>query len=1047
MPTVQRGFPTPEPTPIPTAPTFRPTVPPTFEPTHRPSAEPSFEPTLIPTPNPTMVAGVPTPLPSFAPTHPTLEPTEEPTLRPTFAPTLKPTHVPSLLPTIGAGFPTPNPTIAPTHPTYAPTLTPTTEPTPVPSPATAAEIAAVSAQAYANAIAGGAAPEAAAGAAAAAVVALKAGMPPELIEVAAETASAAITNGATPEQAAKMAERAQGMPTFEPTTLNAHEHIIPGEHRHHPAVQPTIEPTTTPAPTYKPGFSACAQSLVIGASLLIDVEVGCTYFLNQVPRFAGQVIKMIKICSCSPLGILSFNSKAIESFGLLDDQGYSMISYVATGPLISISLYCDGSFQDKRQYTIGPSLQVDLSTIVRLEASSTGLIDVSQDPSMLTNPTWNRMVYSLVLNSWSRCIAGNPCPGPNVAPRGAHAANAGLDDDIPATIVDDNPFTGSPSMQGAVSPAPSKPLPPWTHKPTNPPIDFYQIVRTMQPVANPTPGPTNPTVEPTYEPTWEATFPPTSSPTKPQPSPKPTREPTPRPTVEPTVIPGSPTAVPTMAPSFGKDVKFCQNSFVANEKHLDMRSGLLPGCAAFLMEDKIDHKKIVMGEIIAPMTTICTCDLVGPIFLSSDDMNHYGLVGDDLAGLITVLATGYNVSVTLYDDFNFNENANKYVVGPSNQMVLGDLQVGAQPLRRKMTESKVKASKAVALKPSDPIKDTPGGIIMDIDGTETAPKISTKTSASKSSSSSSSSAATTSSKSKTSSSKTSTASASKSADKVKPKTVSETATKTVTSKAASKSADPSHISNEENGSSEISISKTITDTLKSIGDTLDTLKKLGGGTSKDVQKASSELLKKDTEKLEADRKKVENFDEATAADDDKTSNGAHDDVANAVKKEPLTNSDTDDGNTHDDNPYDDITTKAGNSWKQVVKSISVMAWLPCRPPDNEPVEKIPCYRQTTQKPIYEPTAIPTMHPISEPTLEPSPEPTFEPTLRPTPEPSKPTAEPTYSPIPEPTPHPTYGPVAHPTLKPTVEPSAEPTLLPTFAPSMVPTAFPTHKLRR
>jgi len=131
--------------------------------------------------------------------------------------------------------------------------------------------------------------------------------------------------------------------------------------------------------------------------MIIPTVAGCAYFFDAVPNIPGAVVDFVKICSCSPLGILSFDTKALKNFGLLDDDGLSHVAFVVTGPLISVSLYSDPLFQNDRQMTIGPGSQYDLSKMPRAVPIGSGVV-LGDGP-----PTWFHEVYSLVLNSWSLC--------------------------------------------------------------------------------------------------------------------------------------------------------------------------------------------------------------------------------------------------------------------------------------------------------------------------------------------------------------------------------------------------------------------------------------------------------------------------------------------------------------------------------------------------------------------------------------------------------------------------------------------------------------------
>lgn len=97
-----------------------------------------------------------------------------------------------------------------------------------------------------------------------------------------------------------------------------------------------------------------------------------------------------------------------------------------------------------------------------------------------------------------------------------------------------------------------------------------------------------------------------------------------------------------------------------------------PGCAVFLMRNGLDTNNAAV--MFSPMTTICTCDLVGPVFLLTKHMEMYGLMKGDV-GKISVLATGVNVTVTLYDNENFSSDANKEAIGPASFLPLDQVHI------------------------------------------------------------------------------------------------------------------------------------------------------------------------------------------------------------------------------------------------------------------------------------------------------------------------------------------------------------------------------------
>ena len=131
------------------------------------------------------------------------------------------------------------------------------------------------------------------------------------------------------------------------------------------------------------GFSVCPYEIAIGSTMRLPTVAGCVYFSPTVPAQVGQVITVVKVCSCSPLGILAFDEKALKQFNLVIGSS-SLISFVATGPMISISLYSDSSFNNNRQLTIGPGMQVPLADEMRYVAVGSGKLE-GHGP-----PTWDR---------------------------------------------------------------------------------------------------------------------------------------------------------------------------------------------------------------------------------------------------------------------------------------------------------------------------------------------------------------------------------------------------------------------------------------------------------------------------------------------------------------------------------------------------------------------------------------------------------------------------------------------------------------------------------
>lgn len=70
-----------------------------------------------------------------------------------------------------------------------------------------------------------------------------------------------------------------------------------------------------------------------------------------------------------------------------------------------------------------------------------------------------------------------------------------------------------------------------------------------------------------------------------------------------------------------------------------------------------------------PLTTICTCDIIGPISLQTSHMTQYGLMRSQI-GIISLIVTGADVSLSLFDNVNFQSDADKTVIGPSSTVPL-----------------------------------------------------------------------------------------------------------------------------------------------------------------------------------------------------------------------------------------------------------------------------------------------------------------------------------------------------------------------------------------
>jgi hypothetical protein len=185
--------------------------------------------------------------------------------------------------------------------------------------------------------------------------------------------------------------------------------------------------------------------------------------------------------------VLSFDDQSLSSYGLMDSQGFSRVSYIVTGPLISVTVYSNAHFQNLRQLTVGPSSTFVLQDYKRLEAVGGGILDTKGLKD--NNPTWDGEVYSLVLNSWSLCNT-------------------------------ESSFVTCPQFT------------------------------TLSPISLPTPEPSAPTFAPIIEPTFMPTYEPTVAPSwlvSPFPTAKPTKEPTYQPTRKPTPLEGVPTPEPTLA--------------------------------------------------------------------------------------------------------------------------------------------------------------------------------------------------------------------------------------------------------------------------------------------------------------------------------------------------------------------------------------------------------------------------------------------------------------------------------------------------------------------
>ena len=434
--------------------------------------------------------------------------------------------------------------------------------------------------------------------------------------------SALPTTGPTIEPFFPTPEPTFAAPTFAPTP----EPSVAGQDDGPPPltddVVPTLKPTLRPTGN---GYDVCTYTTVMGSDMSIPAQAGCAYFFSEVPMiFPGQQVLTVKICSCSPLGVLSFDYESLKHLGLMNSQGYSRVSYIMTGAMVSVTVYSNIKFQNLRQLTIGPGSMVNLKTQMRLSAIGGGVLNAQGLPD--NNPTWDGEVYSLVLNSWTLC---NINSGYLSCPEGTS-------------------YTGLENQNTTMFP-----------------------LVTQMPIGEPTVGPTSPTFAPIFKPTFAPTYEPTPEPTQPVPTLEPTHEPTPYPTFVPTALIGAPTPEPTLAPSYGPDVHICQNTLVRNPYQ---PMTIQPGCAVLLMKTNKMRGKI--GPV--PMTTICTCDLVGPIFLENSEMQEYGLLGNHLEGEIDIIATGYNVSVTMYDQENFKYDAKKYVIGPSKNENLDTLFISAE---------------------------------------------------------------------------------------------------------------------------------------------------------------------------------------------------------------------------------------------------------------------------------------------------------------------------------------------------------------------------------
>jgi len=355
-------------------------------------------------------------------------------------------------------------------------------------------------------------------------------------------------------------------------------------------------------------FNMCTSDYLTGQFLAVKVNPGCiSLFNNDVS--SSHTSKVITFCGCENIGPKKYDFVSLQKASLIGKRGNGLISFIATGPDASVTLYNSANFDSELKDVIGPNTQVSLSRVAMGESN------------------WDNAVYSLVMQSWSSCdLAPVVC-----APETTQS---------PVTLPTPSPFiqpTALPTKRPIIEPTPAPSLEPTPS-------------HTLRPRARPT-------MEPLAVPTMYPTMDPTKAPV-PQKSRKPTRAPLAEPSHPPTEMPvlRDPTLMPTLSPTMDPRIVICKGKLAKDSKIVPGRTYPSPGCASFFWRD--------VGELDnSYISTMCTCGEVGNMVVPNDLMAKIGAARNDGFPTISSVITGYNTSLTLYTSSDLT-GSDKYVMGP-----------------------------------------------------------------------------------------------------------------------------------------------------------------------------------------------------------------------------------------------------------------------------------------------------------------------------------------------------------------------------------------------
>lgn len=157
-------------------------------------------------------------------------------------------------------------------------------------------------------------------------------------------------------------------------TTSSNPDALPASHRMMSLVGATPESA----------FNMCASDYLTGEFLNVKVNPGCiSLFNNDVS--SSHTSKVISFCGCENIGPKKYDFVSLQKASLIGKRGNGMISFIATGPGASVTLYNSANFDSEIKKVIGPSTQVSLIRVAMGESN------------------WDNSVYSIVMQAWTSC--------------------------------------------------------------------------------------------------------------------------------------------------------------------------------------------------------------------------------------------------------------------------------------------------------------------------------------------------------------------------------------------------------------------------------------------------------------------------------------------------------------------------------------------------------------------------------------------------------------------------------------------------------------------